>query len=60
MQGGVLSPLLFNVAIDTLFDVIPCEVSCAIYADDCAIWVQGSWLPRLFQSFSKCIAVVGQ
>ena len=60
VQGGVLSPLLFNVAIDTLFDVIPREVSCAIYADDCTIWVQGSRLPRLFQSLQRALQSVGQ
>ena len=60
VQGGVLSPLLFNVAIDTLFDVIPRDVSCAIYADDCTIWTQGGQLHRLFRRLQRALQSVGQ
>ena len=48
VQGGVISPILFNIAIDTIVDVMPPSVSIAVYADDCMIWAQGQRVPLLF------------
>ena len=59
VQGGVISPLLFNIAIDSLTDVIPAGVSIAIYADDCVIWAQGRRIPLLFQQIQCALDRVG-
>ena len=37
VQGGVLSPMLFNIVINSILNDIPRCVSHAIYADDCMI-----------------------
>lgn len=41
VQGGVLSPLLFNIMINDIFAELPADISCALFADDCSLWVQG-------------------
>lgn len=41
VQGGVISPILFNIMIDDVFHAVPSDVSRALYADDCSLWVQG-------------------
>ena len=60
VQGGVLSPMLFNVAIDSMFDIIPRGIHCAIYADDCTIWTQGRHLATLFQHIQQALNKVGE
>ena len=60
VQGGVLSPLLFNAAIDSLFDNVPNRISYAIYADDCTIWAQGRELPILFNDIQEALNKVGE
>ena len=37
-QGSCLSPMLFNVMINDLFDMIQTGISYSLFADDCAIW----------------------
>ena len=37
-QGSCISPLLFNVFIDDLFDDIPIGLSHSLFADDSAVW----------------------
>ena len=37
-QGSCLSPTLFNVMINDLFDTAPPNIEYSLYADDCAIW----------------------
>ena len=49
VQGGVISPLLFNLMIDDIFATVPNDFSFAMYADDCALWIQGRNLVRLVQ-----------
>ena len=60
VQGGVISPLLFNIAIDSLMDVIPRDVSAAIYADDCTIWAQGRTKPLVFQKIQRALTRIGE
>ena len=60
VQGGVISPLLFNIVIDSLIDAIPREVSAAIYADDCTIWAQGKDIPLIFQKIQNALTRIGQ
>ena len=39
-QGAVLSPILFNIFVDDVKDILGNDVSFAQYADDLAIWVR--------------------
>ena len=55
VQGGVISPILFNIAIDSIMDVIPPSVSIAVYADDCVIWAQGRRIHLLFQKLQRAL-----
>ena len=59
VQGGVISPLLFNIAIDSLIDVVPSNISIAVYADDCTIWTQGKRIPNLFQEIQQALTKIG-
>ena len=38
-QGSILSPLLFNVYINDIFDGVDEGVDGSLYADDCAFWI---------------------
>ena len=41
VQGGVISPILFNIIINDIFSNIPDNISSALFADDCSMWIQG-------------------
>ena len=60
VQGGVISPMLFNLAIDSLGDVLPPGVSYAIYADDVTIWVQGRRVPHLYRKLQRALNCIGE
>ena len=42
MQGGVLSPLLFNLYVNNIMINVPCEVIITQYADDIALIAQNN------------------
>ena len=58
VQGGVISPLLFNIAIDSFADSIPRELCHAIYADDCTIWIQGQNVQNLFDDVQQTLTLI--
>ena len=37
-QGSCISPTLFNIMINDLFDTVPPNIEYSLFADDCAIW----------------------
>ena len=41
VQGGVISPILFNLMINDIFHDISPEFQFALYADDCSMWITG-------------------
>ena len=59
VQGGVISPILFNLAIDSVTDALPRGISCAIYADDVTIWTQGRHIPTLFREMQRALVSLG-
>ena len=60
VQGGVISPLLFNIMINDIFDNIPDSFSYAIYADDCAVWTQGRGAARLVRSMQTTLDTLAE
>ena len=56
-QGSCLSPMLFNVMINDLFDTVPTGINYSLFADDCAIWCTDAdseySIPRLQQALNK-------
>lgn len=50
-QGSCLSPMLFNIMINDLFDTLQSGISYSLFADDCAIWCTDKYsqhsIPRL-------------
>ena len=55
VQGGVISPVLFNIMINDIFDDIPGNPTCALYADDCSLWVQGRRIRQLIERMQKAL-----
>ena len=37
-QGSCISPTLFNIMINDLFDTVPPNINYSLFADDCSIW----------------------
>ena len=56
-QGSCISPMLFNIMINDLFDTIPTNINYSLFADDCSIWCTDSdsdhSIPRLQQALDK-------
>ena len=55
VQGGVISPLLFNLMINDIFDGLPRNFSTAIYADDCTLWLQGRDATQLVHAMQQAL-----
>ena len=41
VKCGVISTILFNIQINNTFEHTPENPICAVFADDCSVWVQG-------------------
>ena len=56
-QGSSLSPTLFNIMINDLFDTVPPNIEYSLFADDCAVWCVDSdsqhSIPRLQRALDK-------
>ena len=56
-QGSCLSPLLFNIMINDLFDDIPPNIRFSLFADDSAIWCSDTdpnhSIPRLQEALNR-------
>ena len=50
-----LSPILFNIMINDIFGNVSQDVSCALYADDCSMWVQGSRILPLIEKMQSAL-----
>ena len=46
-QGSVISPTLFTIAINDLFNKLPEQIQTSLYADDGALWIRHESLHRL-------------
>ena len=55
VQGGVISPILFNIAINDIFSNVPAQVSRALYADDCTMWLQGRHIRTLIAGLQDAL-----
>ena len=48
-QGSVISPTLFTIMINDIFDQVPPNIQTSLYADDGAMWTSSSSLPEALQ-----------
>lgn len=48
-QGSCISPLLFNIMINDIFERLDDDIHFSIYADDIAIWAQGQSIEQISQ-----------
>ena len=55
VQGGVISPMLFNLKINDIFEDLPPAFSCAMYADDCTLWVQGRNVRQIIHDMQQAL-----
>ena len=57
-QGSVLSPTLFTIFINDMFDGIPECVQTSLYADDGALWVTAPTLDQALGHMQRALDVV--
>ena len=57
-QGGVLSPLLFNLYVRNIMDNIPCEIMITQYADDIALIAQNSDSDHVKTTITKAVQTI--
>lgn len=57
-QGGVLSPLLFNVVLSALPKMLPRGVQISVYADDICLWSSGKQVPALQTRLQRSLDIV--
>lgn len=59
-QGSCISPILFNLMINDIFDDLDDEICYSLYADDSAIWIQGTDLPYMYYRMQAALTVINQ
>ena len=55
VQGGVISPILFNIMINDIFTNVSDDISVALFADDCSMWVQGRRILPLVEQMQAAL-----
>ena len=58
-QGGVLSPLLFNLYMSSI-PLPPAPMKLVSYADDCSIMISGPKIPPLCKALNKYLEVLNR
>ena len=58
LQGGVLSPILFNIYTSRLIDVLPLGVRYAMYADDLFLYVRSSEVSAARDALAGALGLV--
>lgn len=59
-QGGVLSPVLFNIALIGLTKAVPDSVHLTLYADDICLWATAASLKQVHARLQKALFQVSQ
>lgn len=59
-QGSVISPVLFNVMINDIFQQIPSSFGKSLFADDGALWKRGRNINYLFEQVQEAVDQVVQ
>ncbi len=54
-QGSVISPILFNLMINDIFERVKPSIGKALYADDGAVWKRGRNLGNVVKGIQESI-----
>lgn len=60
LQGSVISPIIFNIMINDIFEEVSQDISTALYADDGVLWKRGRNCGFIVQKIQKAIGNVEQ
>ena len=58
VQGSPLSPLLFNIYIKKIFDIIPNTVKLLGYADDLVLLIEGNNVIQMTREINKTLLII--
>lgn len=58
VQGGVLSPTLFNIAVEQVTKNLPQNINHTTYADDITIWSTGSDFSTVIQHIQHALDII--
>ena len=53
-QGSVISPILFSIMIDDVFDNIDRDIGRSLFADDGALWKRGKNIKHIVKKTAEC------
>lgn len=59
-QGSVISPILFNIMINDIFENIGVAIQSSVYADDGAIWKKEKNPPHVLKCIQKAVTDVAR
>jgi len=57
-QGSVISPTLFMLMMNDIFNELSEDIKYSIYADDCALWISGKCINKLIESMQGALRKV--
>lgn len=57
-QGSALAPILFNLYISGICDVIPSPIKTLLYADDLVVLISGQNIPNLISQMNEAMSVI--
>ena len=59
-QGSIISPTLFNIMIDDLFENIPDNIHTSQFADDGALWTSSNNINKATKTIQKALDTISK